>query len=260
MVAPNGARLTKADHPAIPLTIEETVTCAVACYASGANGLHLHIRDDKGAHLLDADTYAKALADLKGAVPDMPIQITTEAVGIYDVKAQKQVALNAGANMVSVSVRELTREAGAAAFYSECAQRGIAVQHILYDQADAEHLLRVLPDELLGAPSLQLLFVLGRYSQSQNSSPCELDPFLDWMQSASIAPDWATCAFGQNETACLVYSVQNGGKSRVGFENARLNRDGTVATDNAQRVRELRSEIARLHARNTTDNTARNLK
>ncbi|MEC7495261.1 MAG: 3-keto-5-aminohexanoate cleavage protein, partial [Pseudomonadota bacterium] len=30
MVAPNGARRTKADHPAIPVTIQETVETALA--------------------------------------------------------------------------------------------------------------------------------------------------------------------------------------------------------------------------------------
>ena len=32
MVAPNGARKIKKDHPAVPLTISETVATAKSCY------------------------------------------------------------------------------------------------------------------------------------------------------------------------------------------------------------------------------------
>lgn len=244
MVAPNGARLTKADHPALPLTIEETVTCAAACQKAGANGLHLHIRDAQARHLLDAKTYRDALAALAQSLPDLPVQITTEAVGMYDVAAQKTVALTSGASMVSASIRELTRAENAAAFYEECAAQGIAIQHILYDAADAELLARTLPDNLLGAPDLQLLFVLGRYSKTQNSSPDELAPFLTWQSELGLSPDWATCAFGVSETACLVASAAQGGKVRVGFENARHHADGTIASSNAERVRAVKKAIA----------------
>ena len=37
MVAPNGARPMKKDHPAVPVTISETVKTAKACYEAGVN-------------------------------------------------------------------------------------------------------------------------------------------------------------------------------------------------------------------------------
>ncbi|MEC8515837.1 MAG: 3-keto-5-aminohexanoate cleavage protein, partial [Pseudomonadota bacterium] len=57
MVAPNGARRTKADHPAIPVTIQETVETALACAAVGAQAMHLHVRDADQQHVLDAGLY-----------------------------------------------------------------------------------------------------------------------------------------------------------------------------------------------------------
>ena len=54
MVAPNGARRLKKDHPAVPLTINETVETAKACYKEGAEAIHLHVRDKNGQHVLDA--------------------------------------------------------------------------------------------------------------------------------------------------------------------------------------------------------------
>ena len=47
MVAPNGARKVKKDHPAVPLTISETVATAKSCYEAGAGAIHLHVRDKK---------------------------------------------------------------------------------------------------------------------------------------------------------------------------------------------------------------------
>ena len=54
-VAPNGGRRSKADHPALPLTVPELVRTAAECLAAGAAMLHLHIRDAQGGHLLDSD-------------------------------------------------------------------------------------------------------------------------------------------------------------------------------------------------------------
>ena len=54
MVAPNGARRTIADHPAIPVTIKEIVTTAASCYEAGAGAMHFHVRDNEQQHVLDA--------------------------------------------------------------------------------------------------------------------------------------------------------------------------------------------------------------
>ena len=242
MVAPNGARRTKSDHPAIPMTLSEIVETARACYAEGADGLHLHLRDAAGRHLLDSGHYREALSELRMAVPEMAVQVTTEAAGLYSASHQRQVALDAGAELVSVAPREMRRntaDATAKAFYGACAARGIAVQHILYAPEDFDLLVRLLPDALLEAPGLQLIFVLGRYSHDQDSAPADLLPFLQRMQRLELSADWAVCAFGRGETACLASAHRRGGKLRVGFENSFWNDDGSIAEDNAERVRKV---------------------
>ena len=244
MVAPNGARRTKADHPALPMTLPEIVETAKDCAAVGADGLHLHLRDAEGRHLLDAGLYREALAELGMAVPAMTIQITTEAAGRYAAPHQRAVALESGAALVSVALREMvqdTEESLAREFYQECQARGIAVQHILYDAADFDLLSRLLPDELLHAQNLQLIFVLGRYSKDQDSTPDDLTPFLVRKDNMGLMPDWAVCAFGRGETDCLCEARRRGGKLRVGFENSLWNADGGLARDNAERVAQVRA-------------------
>lgn len=241
MVAPNGARLKKADRPALPITLAELITTALTCRADGADGIHLHLRDKDGGHLLDAHAYREAVAQFATELPGFPVQITTEAVGQYDPDHQRQIALNSGTTLVSASVRELRRDSLSTTrdFYEECAARGIALQHILYDVEDADLLVKTLPEHMFGDEKLQLLFVLGRYSADQNADPAALDGFLAWMARHAIKPDWAVCAFGQNETPSLLRAARNGGKCRIGFENSRQHADGRVARDNAERVREL---------------------
>lgn len=247
MVAPNGARRTRADHPALPVTLPEIVATARACRTAGADGLHLHLRDADGQHLLDAAAYGEALDVLRRAVPGMALQITTEAAGRYAPPHQRAVALDAGADLVSVALREMAappHDATAPAFYAACAERGIAVQHILYEAGDFDLLDRLVPPGLVDTPDLQLIFVLGRYSTGQQSAPRDLDPFLARLTERGIPADWAVCAFGRAETACLRAAHAAGGKLRVGFENNLLNEDGTQARDNADRVAAIRAIMA----------------
>ena len=107
MVAPNGARRTKADHPALPVTIAETVETACACFAAGAGGIHAHLRDADQNHVLDAGLYSELIAEIGRAVPDMAVQITTEAVGRYTPEEQRAVVQAVMPNTVSVALREM---------------------------------------------------------------------------------------------------------------------------------------------------------
>ena len=92
MVAPNGARKVKKDHPAIPLTISEIVATAKSCSNAGAEAMHFHVRDKDGQHVLDAGLYKETLNELEHQVPSMHIQITTEAIGKYSPTEMRKVA------------------------------------------------------------------------------------------------------------------------------------------------------------------------
>lgn len=237
MVAPNGARRGKADHPALPVTIGETVEAAAACIAAGAQALHLHIRDKEGRHSLDPGHYCEALSELARAVPDMRVQITTESAGLFGVDTQIACLEDLVPEWASISVREIARAPECAArLYHGCAERGTEVQHILYDLSDVE-LLRnwqlqgvVLPEQM------SVIFVLGRYDTGRHAMPNDLKPFR------AALPDpgsWMVCAFGPNEHPCLKAAAANGGALRVGFENSLTDPDGTPHSDNAASVARL---------------------
>lgn len=249
MVAPNGARRTKADHPALPMTIEETVATAVECFDAGADGLHLHIRDEAGAHTLDIALYKEALQELAVAVPKMAVQITTEAVGRYEPSEQRDLVIQLRPQLVSISITEMTSDndpVAAMEFYQMCHSENISVQHILYLADDVSAWFDLMHQAKLETRSRQLIFVLGRYTQGQASDPAMLQEYLQRLQYLKLdyaEIDWSVCAFGQQETACLVAAHQAGGKMRVGFENSLWNADGTVADSNAERVREIVANV-----------------
>ncbi|MGO4909432.1 3-keto-5-aminohexanoate cleavage protein [Pseudorhodobacter sp. W20_MBD10_FR17] len=242
MVAPNGAKLTSADHPALPVTIAETVACAVDCCAAGADGLHAHVRDAEQRHVLDAGLYAELLAELRSRAPQLYVQITSEAVGRYTPTEQRRLVQDLRPAAVSVALREITAEQDEAVtrrFFATCAEAGIGVQHILYDAADVAHLGRMVAAGDIAREGLMALIVLGRYSVGQVSAPSDVSALAQVLGATVPGVDWGACAFGAQETACLIEAMRHGGKARIGFENNRLNADGTVAADNAERVREL---------------------
>lgn len=242
MVAPNGARLSKRDHPALPITIEDTVRTARACFDAGAQALHAHVRDASGAHSLDPGAYRELIAAMAETVPDMPVQITTEAVGMFCADVQRHTVLSVHPEGASVALREMWPTPGpdpdAQTFYAACAERGIAIQHIVYDPGELARLLHLGTTGALPAP-LHAIMVLGSYSAQTAAKPSDLEAFLAEMRAAPIALDWAVCAFGAQETRCLVHAHRHAGKMRIGFENNRTNADGHVARDNAERVADL---------------------
>jgi len=250
MVAPNGARRGKADHPALPVTISETVETAKACFDAGARGIHAHVRDENGAHVLDAGLYVELIAQMENHVPDMAVQITTESVGLYAPASQRQLVRDVMPNAVSIALREMLPDDdeldAVRTFYHWADEAEIAVQHILYTPKDVADLLEYVRRGIVPNNDLQLLFVLGRYAKDQQSQVKDMDPFLDVLTTRGKSPEkiqWALCAFGRNETDCLAAAVKRGGKARIGFENSLWNRDGSLAADNAERVRELSAAI-----------------
>jgi uncharacterized protein (DUF849 family) len=88
-----------------------------------------------------------------------------------------------------------------------------------------------------------VLYVLGRYTEGQQSSPRDLVPFLAADEGRY---PWTVCAFGLREHACAVTAAASGGHIRVGFENNLHLKDGRSAPDNAALVADVASAVATL--------------
>ena len=237
-VAPNGAYKQAADHPALPLTPSHLAAEAKRCLDAGAAMLHLHIRDPEGRHSLDTAGYREALRVVHAAVGNaLVLQVTSEAAKVYAAPAQIARVYSVRPEAVSVGLREVDQPgigaAGLAEFFGWLARERVMTQVILYDLADLLRWQALRADGTVPDAPWFLLFVLGRYSAGQVSSPLDLLPFV---QAHSGPEPWAMCAFGATEHACATAAAALGGHVRVGFENNLLLKDGSIAPDNAALV------------------------
>lgn len=238
MSAINGARRTKADHPALPLSPADIATESLRCAEAGASAIHLHVRDDEGRHSLDAGRYAEAIAEIRQrGARDLILQVTTEAVGLYGPAEQMAMVRTVRPEAFSVAVRELFSDpalAGeATAFLADCAAGGMAVQYILYDGADVQRFDVLAEAGQIPLANAAQLFVLGRYGDGPPSTPAAI---LGFLSARRHILDWSVCAFGLTESACCVAAALLGGDVRMGFENNLHLPDGRLAPDNAALV------------------------
>ncbi len=259
MVAPNGARRTKADHPRLPITIAETAREVARCADAGASAVHVHVRDAEGVHVLDADLYRDVTAAIaREAGTDIVVQATTEAVGRYSPQQQIAMVRDLKPEAVSVGLREVLPSEdlvpAAADFYAWCFAERIAVQHILYDLGDLHAFLEFVRRGVIPGSHWSVLYVLGRYTTNQESDPNTLRTFLDVMDTAEErhSTAWTICAFGRGETTSATAAMAMGGHARVGFENSLWGPDGSLMSGNDAVVVRARS-IADLLGRPSTD-------
>jgi uncharacterized protein (DUF849 family) len=237
-VAPNGARRTKADHPALPMTAAESARAARAAMEAGATLLHLHVRDRDGRHSLDADLYRDAIGEVRAAVgAGMVIQITTEAVGRYSPEDQRNLVRALRPEAVSIALREIvpdeTEERLAAVFFAWLSEQPTAPQIILYEPSEVARLADLRRRGIIPFTRLPVLFVLGRYASSGIGDPADLLPFL----AAARGDDpWTVCCFGPTEFRAAAAAIALGGHMRLGFENNLTTADGIPLADNAASI------------------------
>ena len=243
-VAPNGARKTKADHPALPMNADEIGLAAAACRAAGAVMIHLHVRTPEGTHTLDADLYNAAIAAVRRqAGPDFIIQVTSESVGLYTPDQQRAMVKSVRPEAVSLAIRELCAtpedEPEFAAFTEWMVRESVHPQYILYDADDVARFADLQRRGILSSEGDFILYVLGRYSKSLTSEPTDLLPFLAMAQAQALTNPWAMCAFGPKEAACGLTAAALGGHCRLGFENNLRLANGEIAPDNGHLIAQI---------------------
>ena len=256
MVAPNGARRTQADHPKLPVTINETVEVCRACADAGATGAHLHIRDAQGLHTLDADLYKRLLDRMDAALPDFFSQITSETAGRFTAEDQRDLIQSLKPKSISVALREFAPDdatlPAARDGYHWAFENNVTIQHICYSETELNRLLSFIEEGHIPGQHHHVQLVLGSYDGTKRSNADDIETFA----APLIKPcggqsyDWMLCAFGPQETECLVRSLELGGKARIGFENSLWHRDGSLASGNAERVEELVAQMEAQERRN----------
>ena len=260
MAAPNGARKTKRDHATLPVSIVDTVSEAALCHAAGASALHAHVRGSEDEHLLDAGLYRELLQEMATRVPDMLIQVTSEAVGIYTPAEQVDCIQAVKPQMASMALREISSDFSepeyARRFFDWSLENDVHIQHIVYSAEELETFFAYRDSGVIPASHRCILFVLGRYRADFQSQVADLSPFL---QHDLGALDWFVCAFGHQEQQCAQAAIEAGGHARIGFENNLYLPNGELAENTAELVTSLVDTLAERDCKAASTETARQL-
>jgi uncharacterized protein (DUF849 family) len=239
MSAPNGARRSKDDHPALPVTPDELAACAESIADAGASIIHLHVRDEQGGHSLDLDRYRAASSAVRDRVGDrLIIQITTEACGIYTAEQQMAAVRELKPEAVSLALKELCpdaeAESDAAEFFAWLRTERVMPQFILFTPDEVIRFTELRNRGVIPGDWPFVLLVLGRYSDSLTGDPDLIGQYVEGLQRDVT---WMVCCFGKTENIAVAEAARLNGHARVGFENNLVLPDGTTAPDNAALVK-----------------------
>jgi uncharacterized protein (DUF849 family) len=228
----NGGRLA-GEHPAVPVTPEQSAASAAAAVVAGAEAVHLHPRDQDGAESLDAADVGAAVAAVRAACPGTPVGVST---GLWitggDVAGRRQLVRGwaelpseAKPDFASVNVSE----DGFAELVGELGPAGIDVEAGVWSPADVEvfaaaHLpvLRILV-EVVGAPAFDAIGAA--------------DAILQGLDKAGIAGPRLLHGEGDACWPLIAHAGRLGLATRIGLEDTLVNPDGTPAVDNADLIR-----------------------
>ena len=240
-VAITGSLPTKADNPAVPVTIAEQVESTQEAFEAGATIAHCHVRDAAGLPTSDPDRFARLKEGLKAHCPGMIIQFSTG--GRSGAGQARGGMLPLRPDMASLSV-------GSCNFPTRVYDNPpelvdwLASEMRTYDikpeieAFDLSHLFKaaeMVSKGLLSHPPY-IQFVMG----VKNAMPADRAVFNFYVSTVErlfpSAP-WCAAGIGASQIVLNEWAIAAGGHARTGLEdNVRLDR-ATLAPSNAALVR-----------------------
>src|SRR3954464_11314499 len=149
-VAPTGAEVSKADVPALPVTLDELVQTAKECEALGASIIHVHIRDADAQPTLDQGRLRATVAALRDST-DLIVQLSSGGA-VTDPESDRLAVLDAAPEMASCTMG--TVNFGDAVFlnrwdfivelHTRMQEKGILPEYEIFDLGQLSTLGRLL--------------------------------------------------------------------------------------------------------------------
>jgi uncharacterized protein (DUF849 family) len=240
-VAITGSLPTKADNPAVPITVAEQIESTHEAFEAGAAIAHCHVRDDDGAPTSDPDRFAALKEGLEKHCPGMIVQLSTggrsgagRARGGMLPLRPDMASLSVGSNNFPTRVYENPPDL-VDWLAAEMLAHGVKPEIEAFDLSHIVQATRMAADGRLHGP-LYVQFVMG----VRNAMPAD-EPIFDFYIETlrRLAPDaqWCAAGIGAAQLTINEWAVARGGHTRTGLEdNVRLDR-GTLAPSNAALVR-----------------------
>lgn len=263
-VAITGSLPTKANNPAVPITVAEQVESTQEAFEAGATIVHAHVRNDDETPSSDPDKFAALKEGIEKHCPGMIIQFSTGGRsgagktrgGMLPLRPD-MASLSVGSNNFPNRVYENPPDL-VDWLASEMLAHGVKPE---IEAFDLSHILKAkdMADkgQLKGTPYIQ--FVMG----VKNAMPVDRDVFDYYIHTVRrlFGPDapWCAAGIGPNQITLNEWAVAAGGHARTGLEdNVRLDRD-TLAPSNAALVRRVAEICDRNNRRVATWQDARHI-
>jgi uncharacterized protein (DUF849 family) len=240
-VAITGSVPTKANNPAVPITVEEQIESTQEAFEAGASIAHCHVRNDDGTPTSDPEKFDRLMEGLHKHCPGMIVQLSTggrsgagQARGGMLPLAPDMASLSVGSNNFPTRVYENPPDL-VAWLASEMIKYNVKPE---IEAFDLSHIFqaKLMQDrgELLGTPYVQ--FVMG----VKNAMPVDREVFDFYIRTVKRlfgedAP-WCAAGIGPNQIVVNEWAIAAGGHARTGLEdNMRLDRE-RLAPSNAALV------------------------
>jgi 3-keto-5-aminohexanoate cleavage enzyme len=232
-----GSVPTKANNPAVPITVSEQVESSHAAVEAGASIIHAHVRNDDQTTSSDPDKFAALREGLEKYCPGVIIQFSTGgrsgagiARGGMLPLCPDMASLSVGSNNFPTRVYENPPDL-VAWLASEMRIHQVVPE---IEAFDLSHILQAIAmhkaDLLYG--DLYVQFVMG----VKNAMPADKGIFDFYVQTmATRAPDaqWCAAGIGAAQLTVNEWAIAAGGHTRAGLEdNVRLDKD-RLAPSNA---------------------------
>ncbi len=239
-VAITGSVPTKADNPAVPITVAEQVESAQAAFEAGATLAHCHVRNDDGTPTSDPERFGRLIEGLRRHCPGMIVQVSTggrsgagrERGGMLDLRPD-MASLATGSCNFPTRVYENSPDL-VDYLAGEMKTHGVKPEIEAFDLSMVFKAVAMAKAGQIEGP-LHVQFVMG----VKNAMPVDRDVFDFYVATLRrLAPDatWTGAGIGRDQDTLARWSLAAGGHCRTGLEdNIRLDK-ATLAPSNAALV------------------------
>jgi len=238
-VAPTGAESSKADVPALPVTLDELVTTAKECQAAGAAVIHVHIRDAGAQPTLDLARLTDTVTALREST-DLIVQLSTGGA-VSDGFQSRLAVLDAAPDACSLTCG--TVNFGDEVFsnpwpficelYARTQDLGVVPEFELFDLGHVATLHRLLA--ALGAPHgghVHCDLVMG----VPGGMPGDAATLVQAVSALPAGASWSATGIGRTTLPVMFAALAAGGHLRVGMEDTTSFARGRPVTGNAELV------------------------
>ena len=239
-VAITGSVPTKANNPAVPITVTEQIESTQAAFEAGAAIAHCHVRNDDGTPSSDPERFARLKEGLERHCPGMIIQFSTggrsgagQARGGMLPLRPDMASLSVGSNNFPTRVYENPPDL-VDWLATEMRAHGVMPEIEAFDLSHIIQAARMADDGRLPRP-LYVQFVMG-VKNAMIADERVLDFYIETLNR--FAPDaiWCAAGIGPNQIVVNEWAIARGGHTRTGLEdNVRLDR-ARLAPSNAALV------------------------